>query len=774
MWTSGTPGVNAVACVTVAGDYTVTLPDGDFAVNGAIVVGDGAGSGQETLALPGCTTADSANNRLFLTGSLNVVPGGVFDMQGGSSCPGETPNYNGIVAIDATVSLGGTLLVEPQNAINEPAFLVTNSPISNTGTITVNGQFGLQSTAATMSFDNTGVINGSQFLGLMLPQTGATVTNEGSIQGYVDFQGPDLSSTAGSTFANNAGGDLGTGGQVLMTSGTTFIQGAGTASAGSVGLLGGSTLDIAGSGSGAYAATYGTVNMTGDLQPNQLLRIEGIPCDPPPVVDMAGNFTNNGTIIMLNSGSAEDCTAGSPVQPASATLSVPAGDTITNAGTIETLRSLLTGTLTLSGPVDNAGGTISVLPSSPVTVTGSLDNAGTLSLNGVLTVGGNFTQEPDGSLEAAVGSQLGTASLQASGTASLAGTLALNSDGVTPAQGSSATLLSAGSVAGTFGTVTGADAGGGLVYQLAYQPTAVTVTVEPPIAQSISFTAPATATVGGSATLNATGGGSGNPVTFSVDPASGAGVCSVSGSTVSYTAPGSCVIDANQAGDTDYAAAPQVTQTITVYQAPAFVVASPPLSAMTGQAYSYTFTASGDPAPVYALAAGAPSWLSINSSTGALTGTPPAGTTTFTYSVTATNAGGTATAGPFTVTVAKTVSEADVSATLACPPSMTVGGTGTCTLTVKNAGPAAASKLLAAIALPSALSEVSCTQACARHGNVLVWTLPTLASGATSQFSVTIKASKAGSVLLLAAVADQVPDPHPLNNISIQAVTIRH
>ncbi len=82
--------------------------------------------------------------------------------------------------------------------------------------------------------------------------------------------------------------------------------------------------------------------------------------------------------------------------------------------------------------------------------------------------------------------------------------------------------------------------------------------------QSISFTAPASGTAGGSAPLSATGGGSGDPVVFSVDPASGSGVCTLSGATVTYAAPGSCVIDANQAGNGTYAAASQVQRTITV------------------------------------------------------------------------------------------------------------------------------------------------------------------------------------------------------------------
>ena len=294
----------------------------------------------------------------------------------------------------------------------------------------------------------------------------------------------------------------------------------------------------------------------------------------------------------------------------------------------------------------------------------------------------------------------------------------------------------------------------------------------PQAAQAISFTAPATGTVGGSATLSATGGGSGNPVTFTVDLSSGAGVCTVSGDTVTYTAAGSCVIDANQAGTLDYTPAPQVTATITVDQAPAFVIDTPPATAQAGQPYDYTFAASGTPAPAYALAAGAPSWLAINASTGEVTGTPPAGTTSFSYAVTATNTAGAATAGPYTVTIAPTSDKADVSAALACPAGMTTGSTGTCTLTVANAGPATASKLIAGILLPAALSELSCTPACAEHDNLLTWTQASLPAGGTATFTLTIRASATGKALVLAAAAAHNPDPHPLNNIALHQVSI--
>jgi hypothetical protein len=46
------------------------------------------------------------------------------------------------------------------------------------------------------------------------------------------------------------------------------------------------------------------------------------------------------------------------------------------------------------------------------------------------------------------------------------------------------------------------------------------------------------------------------------------GVCTVSGATVTYVAVGQCVVDANQAGNGTYEAAPEVQQTITVNPAP--------------------------------------------------------------------------------------------------------------------------------------------------------------------------------------------------------------
>ena len=131
---------------------------------------------------------------------------------------------------------------------------------------------------------------------------------------------------------------------------------------------------------------------------------------------------------------------------------------------------------------------------------------------------------------------------------------------VTGTNGSTVNYLAAGNC------VIDANQAGGNGYAPAGQ-VRRTIPVTALLTQVISFQAPASGVVGGSATLQASGGGSGNPVVFTVDSSSGAGVCTVTGtngSTVNYTGAGNCVIDANQAGGGGYAPAGQVRRTTPV------------------------------------------------------------------------------------------------------------------------------------------------------------------------------------------------------------------
>jgi hypothetical protein len=164
-------------------------------------------------------------------------------------------------------------------------------------------------------------------------------------------------------------------------------------------------------------------------------------------------------------------------------------------------------------------------------------------------------------------------------TAKVAGTsVAVYLNGALEAQGTDS-ALAAGSVAlyGEAGTEEFADV---FVRQYAATDPTVTFPGSGLIAQTITFTssAPTSATVGGATyTVAATGGASGNPVLFNIATASSA-VCSMSGAVVSFTGPGTCTIDANQAGNSTYNAAPQAQQSFTVS------------STSTGFAYSQTLT----------------------------------------------------------------------------------------------------------------------------------------------------------------------------------------
>ena len=89
------------------------------------------------------------------------------------------------------------------------------------------------------------------------------------------------------------------------------------------------------------------------------------------------------------------------------------------------------------------------------------------------------------------------------------------------------------------------------------------------INQTITFTSanPTPVNVGATYTPSANGGASGNPVVFTIDAASTAGACSITSGVVHFNAAGTCIVDANQAGNASYNAAAQVQQTITVHVA---------------------------------------------------------------------------------------------------------------------------------------------------------------------------------------------------------------
>lgn len=303
-----------------------------------------------------------------------------------------------------------------------------------------------------------------------------------------------------------------------------------------------------------------------------------------------------------------------------------------------------------------------------------------------------------------------------------------------------------------------------------------TMSIHTQVPQTVEFTsaAPTDAVVGGATYTPTAVASSGLDVAVTVDAAS-AGVCSMTAGVVNFAGAGTCTVNADQAGNPTYFPAAQVQQSFTVYRTPAFVLASPATRGTVGQPYSYTFQANGVPTPTYTLAAEAPAWLSINATSGAVSGIPPTGTTSFTYSVVATNSVGAAATGPFVVTVATpppTSTRADVAITLSCPGTVRINANATCTVTVRNAGPATARNVATVVTLPQAMSLVSFTSGGVRVGNTLGWAQPTLTANTVVTYSLTVKSSSARRVTILGAVASTSADPDYTNNAAGATVSV--
>lgn len=112
--------------------------------------------------------------------------------------------------------------------------------------------------------------------------------------------------------------------------------------------------------------------------------------------------------------------------------------------------------------------------------------------------------------------------------------------------------------------------------------------------QTIIFVTAPELDVGTTNTVNASGGASGNPVTFSSNTLS---VCTLSGSTVVGVTAGTCTLAANQSGNANYFAAPQVTQSFIVGKGSQTIVFGPAPTILAGYAgiVSASGGASGNP-----------------------------------------------------------------------------------------------------------------------------------------------------------------------------------
>ena len=505
------------------------------------------------------TIADTHNvtiaaNPVVQTGTVTVNAGGTLTVDD----PGtifSTLTVNGTV--DATIGHNfGELIINNGGVVNagtNGSYTASSLTINSGGTANVSRDLTVDSTtviAGTISFSSTtATARTMNFLGAVTLNSGAT-WNEATVG-----NGANNNYNFHNNFTNNA--------SVFVTSDTSIHS------------FVGSGKTISGSTNTAIArvTVAGTYTNSGILSVGHTLTGTGA------LTNGAAGTLNLGGIVSIttlaNAGTATKSGAG----PISTSLA-----NFTNTGTLN-----LTGTGTISGITNNAGGIVNLESSGNIT---AFDNATATSVLNIsdltpptittltVTVPGNtvnyngagaqtvksmvysnlvFSGSGDKSITMANGSTLTTGNLSIAPTgtarASITGpNLSVNS----------LRLGGFGKVNGTWGSTSSVAS---FTDDTFFAPTTgyLNVATDTRTSQTINFTstAPSNATVGGPTYTPTATATSGLAVTLTID-ASASSVCSISGGVVSFNAVGTCVINANQAGNANYKPATQAQQSFAV------------------------------------------------------------------------------------------------------------------------------------------------------------------------------------------------------------------
>jgi fibronectin-binding autotransporter adhesin len=325
--------VNASGKIAATGSGDVVMDSGTSFTEGAgttsgtqpVIVDDGTlhytGSGKSQIAVRGSSS---------LTGSLGAEQ--ALSLQ--STC-GEN------VVATATASFtnaGAITLTNGEGCATNDTLAVSAGTLTNSGKIVtelaIGGARTLQgniTNTGKLTIKATTAYNGENGL----------LTNEGEIS---LAEGTQLTVSNKGAVANGAGGKIFAAGtaDVLMDSGTSFTQGAGTISGTKAVIVDDGALSYTGSGAGLIALR-GTSTLSGSLVAGQLLSIEST-CGENAVATVGSSLTNAGAITLTNGDGCGN----------NATLTVSPGATLTNSGKLVTEHAN-GGSRTLQGNIANTG-----------------------------------------------------------------------------------------------------------------------------------------------------------------------------------------------------------------------------------------------------------------------------------------------------------------------------------------------------------------------------------------------------------------------------------
>jgi filamentous hemagglutinin len=315
-----------------------------------VIVDDGTltytGSGASAIALHGSSA---------LSGSLSA---------GQSLSVESTCSENVIATAAASFTNAGTITLTNGDGCGDSATLIVSAgTLTNTGRIATEAGVGGSRTLQG-SITNTGTL--AIKVNTAYNGTSAVLTNEGALN---LSEGVQLTVSNAGSFTNGVGGAItaASGSDVLMDSGTSFSQGAGTTTGTKPVIVDDGTLTYTGSGASAIAL-HGSSALSGSLSAGQSLSVEST-CSEHAFATAAASFTNAGTITLTNGDGCGN----------NATVIVSTG-TLTNSGRIVT-EAGIGGSRTLQGNLTNTG-TLAIKVSTAYNASDALlTNEGAININ---------------------------------------------------------------------------------------------------------------------------------------------------------------------------------------------------------------------------------------------------------------------------------------------------------------------------------------------------------------------------------------------------------
>ena len=384
--------------------------------------------------------------------SNGITNGGVIQASIGIQVSGSVTTFGGGITNSGTIAASGNNAVYVGNAAS------FSGGITNSGSISSANRGIFISSPASFGGGITNTSRGSisGVYAISITGVAGTVTNAGTLTGSTTgaSYGAVTFAAAGSTLTNS--------GVIQNTGGGNAVRFRG----GNDALILGSGAQFTGNVVGTGSAN--TLILSGVTFTNALAsQLSGFNYNNSPIVqgtgtNIAGSFAF--TALTVQGGLTIDgsVTTGSLALGSGAAVQV--GDSATPSGALISNVSLNGGVLSgfgkLTGNVTNTSGTLT---------------PGSATTPGSLTITGNYTQGANGTL-AILATPSASAKLAVSGTASLAGALALTVSGTGFTTGQKIPILTAGSITGTFATTSGLTVSPRLSFALSYSGSEVDLT----------------------------------------------------------------------------------------------------------------------------------------------------------------------------------------------------------------------------------------------------------------------------------------------------------